>query len=112
MTDPGEDTPVLQAAQFVWAQDDCLRTPCHPWCSIHCDGTAHSGESAEVERKYGRPLSVFIDQPTNVRYPVIVITDEYAERKDTVTPDQAEHFAHVLLDLAKVTRAAVAEEAL
>lgn len=110
MTELEEDAPVVQAAQFTWTHDGHLRTPCHQWCSIHCDGTAHASEGVDVDLKYRGQLLLNVVQPTSERYPTITIEDQRGERRDSLTPDQAERLAHVLLDHAKIARAATAEE--
>lgn len=98
---------------FTWTEDGVLRTPCAPWCSLACDGTAHTGDTVFVHlgrRPFGKDLMVCVAQATNDRYPSISVVDEQSQRADELTADEAEHLANVLLDHAKILRAHAQEE--
>lgn len=93
---------------FTWTEDGCLRTPCPSWCWHGCDGTAHSSESVSAHqgrRPFGEELMVCVVQPTHERYPSISLVDSQNEREDSLTADEAEHLANVLLDHVKILRA-------
>jgi hypothetical protein len=48
---------------------------------------------------------VCVVQPTHERYPSISLVDSQNEREDSLTADEAEHLANVLLDHVKILRA-------
>lgn len=93
---------------FSWTEDGILRTPCASWCSLGCDGTVHASDSVSVHvgrRPFGKDLVVCIAQQTNDRYPSISLEDERSGHEGTLTADEAENLANVLLDHVKILRA-------